>query len=272
MIERLLGDGAPPRVTMIVAHPDDEVAGFGGMLRRLSTREAALELVHVTDGAPRNMRDASAAGFTERDEYARARRLELATALRVGGIAVRRAHVLGFVDQEASFALVPLARALAAILATSRPNIVVTHPYEGGHPDHDASAFAVFAAVSRLHSREQPMTIVEMTSYHGGPGGMRTGRFLQDPVPTERVVDLNEEECGVKQQMLDAFDTQRAVLTRFPITPERVRTAPSYDFTKPPHAGPLLYEHFQWGITGVEWRREAARALHTLLAAAGPDI
>lgn len=41
------------------AHPDDETVGMGATLYRL--REAAI--IHVTDGAPRDMRDARAQGL-----------------------------------------------------------------------------------------------------------------------------------------------------------------------------------------------------------------
>jgi hypothetical protein len=43
---------------LVVAHPDDEVVGVGGQLARLM----GVRLLHVTDGAPRNLLDAQAAG------------------------------------------------------------------------------------------------------------------------------------------------------------------------------------------------------------------
>jgi N-acetylglucosamine malate deacetylase 2 len=41
-------------VAVVVAHPDDETIGCGAILRRLPL----VRLVHVTDGAPRDMIDA----------------------------------------------------------------------------------------------------------------------------------------------------------------------------------------------------------------------
>ena len=64
--------------------------------------------------------------------------------------------------------------------------------------------------------------------------------------------------------MIDCFGTQRDILGRFELDPERFRPAPAYDFRAPPHPGVLLYETFGWGIRGGEWRRRAAEALDAL--------
>jgi hypothetical protein len=54
------------------------------------------------------------------------------------------------------------------------------------------------------------------------------------------------------------------MLRRFPVDEERFRAAPVYDFSQPPHAGKLLYEHFNWGMTGERWRSLAAGAAQAL--------
>lgn len=262
-ILRGIVDGREPiSVTVVAAHPDDEIAGCGGLLRRLSDRGATIEFVHVTDGAPRNMKDARAAGIGSREAYARARRLELASALRAGDIRVARAFVLGAVDQEASFELARLSRTIEDILGRTLPDVVVTHPYEGGHPDHDATAFAVHTAAARLG--RPGASILEFTSYHLGPEGIRAGLFLERPEVPERIVDLKAGERRAKVAMLERFTSQRRVLDQFPVAPERVRSAPCYDFSAPPHSGKLFYELFDWGMTGEVWRARAAEALQSL--------
>lgn len=235
------------RVAVVVAHPDDETIGAGASLALLSR----LTLVHVTDGAPRALHDARAAGFATAAEYAAARRAELRAALAVGGTTAELVE-LSVPDQGTTTAMAGIARALAALFAARGIEAVVTHPYEGGHPDHDATAWAVHAA-----SHSGP-AVIEMLSYHAGAsGGIETDRFLPGPEPVQ--VTLSPAEQAVKRRMLDCFATQAAVLAIFGTEREAFRIAPAYDFTAPPHPGAVYYDGFDWGITAAAWR-EAARS------------
>jgi len=58
---------------------------------------------------------------------------------------------------------------------------VVTHPYEGGHPDHDAAAFVTCMRCGSRGKRETPLLAMEMTSYHGVGGKLTVGAFLGEP-------------------------------------------------------------------------------------------
>lgn len=249
------------RVALVAAHPDDEVIGAGGELKR---RGGICRLIHVTDGAPRDMRDARLAGFRSRDEYAEARRQELYEALAYVRLARPACLQLGAIDQEASLHMAPLARRLATIFDTARTDVVVTHAYEGGHPDHDATAFAVRGA-ARLLERDGARVprLIEMTSYHLGPGGIETGTFIPGG-PAAWTIRLSAEERRVKRDMLACFRSQQHTLEPFGVAAERFRAAPACDFTRPPHAGRLFYEHFGWGMDGQRWRMLAGVALARL--------
>jgi LmbE family N-acetylglucosaminyl deacetylase len=245
------------RIAIICAHPDDEVIGLGGQLHLF--RDAIL--IHATDGAPRDLRDAHANGFRTREEYARQRRRELLAALRIAGLGEERTRQLGVVDQEASLDLVDLTRRVKAALDECRPEVVITHPYEGGHQDHDATAFAVHLALERMRSRFE---LMEFAGYHAAGDGIAAGEFLplgDSPVAT---VPLSKEARIQKRRMLDCFVTQQETLSLFRVDPERLRRAPHYDFSRPPHAGPLYYDRYPWGLRSDEWQARAASALRIL--------
>jgi N-acetylglucosamine malate deacetylase 2 len=248
------------RVVLVAAHPDDETVGAGGLLPRM--RDPLL--VHVTDGAPRNLQDARAAGFELREDYAQARRLELLNALALAGIRKEQTCGLNVCDQEASRDMADLAHRLAALLQTEHPAAILTHPYEGGHPDHDATAFAVHAACALIPAGPE---IYEFTSYHARESEMEVGRFLISEDPGE-CMQLPNEARQRKRRMIECFSTQQQVLRLFPLDVECFRTAPSYNFTQAPHPGTLWYERFAWGMTGERWRQLAAEALRRLGMAA----
>lgn len=156
------GAGVPaPRTLVVLAHPDDEIIALGGRLARF----AQATFICVTDGAPRDCEDALAAGFSSCEEYARARRDELRAALAFAGVEARQLHFLGYPDQEAHVHLVEIAEQLMQRLSGYEPEVVVTHPFEGGHPDHDSTAFAVHAVCARFRSAGRPAPLIVETPF-----------------------------------------------------------------------------------------------------------
>jgi LmbE family N-acetylglucosaminyl deacetylase len=255
--------GTPPKTAIVVAHPDDEAIGAGALMRDLPE----VVVAHITDGAPLHVEAARRNGHGTREDYLRARREEVVAALALVGIPGRRIRCLGFVDGEAALRLVEISYAVAGLLDELRPEVVLTHPYEGGHTDHDATAFAVHLACGVLRREGVPAPIVlELTSYHNWGGRRVHSDFLPFwSVPTRRV-DLPAEAQLLKARMFRYFTTQQKVLSSFPLNVERFRIAPRYVFTIPPHDGPLDYERYCTTITGTEWRANAEKALHILRA------
>lgn len=252
---------ALPTTLVLVAHPDDEAIGAGGLLAGLPDAVVA----HVTDGAPRDVRYAQSRGFQTREEYARARRREVVNALAHAGITPDRCRDLGYVDGEASMQLLELVFDVADLMDEVRPDIVLTHPYEGGHSDHDATAFAVHLACGILRRDNVPAPLVlELTSYHNCSGTRRVFSFLPFIGTEERTIKLTNVEKELKNRMYQEFTSQQPVLEHFPIDFERFRPAPRYLFTEAPHEGRLDYERFCTIITGAEWRHNAGKALDAL--------
>jgi len=261
---------ARARVVVVAAHPDDETIGMGAALSCLP----GVVVVHTTDGAPRDARLRPAMAGEEREAYARARRAEVRGALELAGISADRILSLGAVDQEAALDMASIALRLADLFGALRPALVITHPYEGGHPDHDATALAVHAAAALLRRRRHAECppLAEMSSYHAAGGRFTAFAFLspcdataaRDTPGWSRTRALSRAERARKRAMLDRFKTQRAVLDAFPVVIERARSAPAYDFTQAPHAGPLYYERLGFPLSGARWRRLASLALASL--------
>jgi LmbE family N-acetylglucosaminyl deacetylase len=229
-------------VLVVTAHPDDEAIGAGATLASLTD----VHVVHLTDGAPRDRRWIPRSFHGSHAEYAEAREAEARQALLFANIDDVRA--LGCPDQEVVYNIRELADQVRAIIDELRPDVLMTTAYEGGHPDHDACAMIV----------QTLGMAIEMPLYHAEQGSFRALRFVDDRDGI--IVNLDEEQCDRKKRMYECYLTQQELLAQFPIDIERFRVAPCYDFTQPPHAGPLWYEILGFSMDGETWRRVAADA------------
>lgn len=243
--------GAPINVPVmiLVAHPDDETVAMGGRLPLIEN----LALIQLTDGSPSRLDDAQRAGHATHEAYAVSRDREAVSALQCLGVAPGHRTCYGARDQEAISQADNSVERLACDLLHAE--VVITHPYEGGHPDHDTAACVVQLACDALESAGRPRPLrLEFASYHAHGGERRAGRFWPDPDRPEVVARLSDQARARKRLALDCYRSQSATVEWFDPDVERYRQAPLYDFSCPPPPGNSFYDSFGWGITNAQWR------------------
>ena len=246
-----------PKTLVLAAHPDDETIGASLALARIANCSVAF----LTDGAPHNAQYRSAGESLSRDKYARLRFREALQALAPVGVEKRSLYRLECTDQEAIYNVPGLLTRLLFLIRELKPEIVISHAYEGGHPDHDAAALVAHLAIASQPEYVPAPLLVEMALYHAHDDHLVTQEFLPN-TGDSLVCSLNSEEQERKRVMFACYGSQAAVLQSFNRNFERFLPAPAYDFTRPPHDGRLWYECLGW-MTGECWRGLAAAAMKT---------
>jgi LmbE family N-acetylglucosaminyl deacetylase len=160
------------RLMCILAHPDDETLGMGGILARYAAEGIETSVITATRGQYGWFGDPAENPGPE--ALGRIREAELRRAADTLG--VTNLHLLDYVDGELDQANpVVVAAQLAGFIRRLRPHVVVTFGHDGfyGHPDHVAicqfaSAAVSLAATPLQGSRCSPHRVAKL--YYRAPG------------------------------------------------------------------------------------------------------
>lgn len=223
------------RHLLVIAHPDDETISASAFM----ASGAEIHVLQLTTGVPPN---------------------ELTPEKLVTREAERRAAyvaagwpaswtTLGLTGRSAIDNLAAVRDAVAQ--HAQGAEAIWTHPYEGGHLDHDSAAWAVQHAAGTLPR-------LEFASYHWTPAGDRFGVFYPSNTTTVKIA-LSPSIWAQKRAALAAYQSQGNILRKFK-TPqdEWYRVAPIYDFSHAPPA-PSRWDSRGYQPPLSTWRAAVAK-------------
>jgi LmbE family N-acetylglucosaminyl deacetylase len=224
-------------VVYISPHPDDVELACGALMRRTLERGLSTKYICVTDGDPLDRYGGNAVVRNRLGKhYSCIRRAESRRALARLGLNLCDAIYWTFPDLALCEHIDRLIDQLASV--TRDACAVVCCPFEGGHPDHDISRFAL--AVLRTR-RKQSFQVIEYASYN------RQGyQVFLDPSGEERTLHVTGHERKLKEEVANMFQSQKIETHRFSTLREEYRPTEPTDalkhytrYRKPPH-----YERF----------------------------
>lgn len=229
---------------ILVAHPDDEVIGFGALMQQMRRPV----VVFATDGAPRD--DYFWKQYGSRVAYAEVRRREAQVALAIVDAepVFLSDRVRGGIADQELFRCVPAAlEAFERVVAETRPAALLTLSYEGGHPDHDSACF-----IASVLGKRSGIPVWEAPLYHRHPDGSGAVQNFHQRSGQEVDLHVEGEPMRKKLEMFHTYKSQRLVLDGFRPEIETFRPVAAYDFTQPPMPWKLNYELWQWKMSGEE--------------------
>lgn len=222
-------------VLVFAAHQDDEVLGLGLTLAKHRSNGDRVTVVFTTNGAGANWKESN----TLKRAVAAARFKEACNALAVIGIDAAAIVCLGFPDGGLHRYIPQASEDIATLMQAIAPHTIYVHAIEGGHLDHDMTAFIVQQVGARLLIAP----VFEWAEYNSeAPGGqpISDARFASDPyVPDFQCVPtpFGHGELTSKQEMLARYASQAVSIRYYPFRSEILRQA------RPIHLLPRL-AHF----------------------------
>jgi LmbE family N-acetylglucosaminyl deacetylase len=215
------------KTILIVAHQDDDVIGAGCFLQN----HASVQVSYCTDGgAPMNVPIWRRLGLSERSQYVELRNKEASAALKLSGAQFGVEFHLK-TDGSLYEALRLTANEIRQTVNSTRPDFVLTHTFEHGHPDHDCCSF-----LSAQIGAEFRIPVFEMPIYGRHTNG---SELIQQFEKDEELLRITPtaEQIALKKSMLNAHESQRRLgnLNMFRADiPETFRRQPNYAFDQAP--------------------------------------
>ena len=223
---------------VLASHPDDEAIGLGVLLQRISTKR--VHVLYLCTGVNRHHPNAT--------DYTALRQQEAVNAMALLGIPKERLHFLNCVNRELAQHLPEATEVVGSFIRKLAPRNVFAPAYEGGHPDHDATA----ALVLQLHNTHffGACNVFEYTLYNVQNDMGRLGGFLPCTLShyKEYLYQPTKKELVFKQRLLDVFDSQKGgIVDHFPVPYEMIRPAFQVPITGDKPTDPTFgeaYMHF----------------------------
>ncbi|MBV8894817.1 MAG: PIG-L family deacetylase [Acidobacteria bacterium] len=220
-IDQLLGT-----TLILVAHPDDESIGCGMLLQGI----ASADILLCTDGGPAMGRPWYSRIVHSRTRYAGKRLKEFRAASRTAGVRYT-CEMQGIQDQLLYQYLERAAGFLAEQIVRCRPDAILSHAFEAGHPDHDCCAF-----LAQWAGRKFSLPVWEMPLYYR-PTPSSPLVYQQFLCSYGNEVELFPEphKLLIKTRMLSQHRSQAAVISGFDKAREVFRPQAPYDFSVNPN-------------------------------------
>jgi N-acetylglucosamine malate deacetylase 1 len=223
------------RILLLVPHPDDEIVGCCAAIGRARAAGSSVHLLYLTNGVPAREVLWPWDRAAHRQRVARRWREAEQAAAHLG---VSEAARQDIPTRTLKSHLQQAWALLERLLGELRPQLLWAPAYEGGHQDHDVASFLA----SRVRER---IPVWEFSEYNYAGGAVRSNRFLSE-TGSEQILTLDEAEAARKREALAIYASEHGNLRHIASRQEAFRPLARYDYARPPHAGRLFYQRFQW--------------------------
>ena len=209
---------------VLAPHEDDEMLGVGILLQRFCGH---VKVVFMTDGAPISgypmKKRMLPSPIMSREEYADIRKGESVLAANTIGLKESDLAYIGAEDSGLSHVLVDTCEALRGMISSFNPYYIFFPAYEGGHPDHDATA-----AIAKALSHYDDLREISFFEYalYSSPDGLKIFNEFQDASSGDIRIIAEHDERNIKKEAVSCYKSQLGgLLGNFSIERETIRPA-----------------------------------------------